>query len=89
MTVTTFKKKDAEPTVEAGLVVYLASDENGEFPMTTTGEVRSGRIICRWYDTVGALQGDDFDPKELRLKDAEVEPEEVVDFQADFDAVAE
>lgn len=83
MTVTTFKKKEAEPIVEPGLVVFLASDESGEFPMTTTGEVRSGRIICRWYDTSGALQGDDFNPKELRLKDAD--PEEVIEFHPDFD----
>jgi len=84
MTVTTFKKKEPEQTVEPGLVVYLASDENGEFPMTTTGEVRNGRIICRWYDTVGVLQGDDFDPKELRLHDAG-DPEEVIDFQPEFE----
>jgi len=84
MTVTTFKKKEPEQTVEPGLVVYLASDENGEFPMTTTGEVRNGRIICRWYDTVGALQGDDFNPKELRLHDAG-DPEEVIDFQPEFE----
>lgn len=87
MTVSPFKKKESEPTVEAGLVVYLASDDDGQFPMTTTGEVRSGRIICRWYTTEGILSGDDFDPKELRLKDSD--PEEVVDFEADFDAVTE
>ena len=85
MTITTFKKKEpSEPVIEKGLVVFLNSDSDEEFPMTTTGEAKNGQVLCRWHDTVGCLQGDWFYPEELYLQNAD----EVVDFQADFEADA-
>lgn len=87
MTISAFKKKDPEDTIEQGLIVCLNSDYEGEFPMTTTGEVKAGQVYCRWYDTSGCLQGDWFYPKELYLQGAEAG--EVADFQPDFDLGAE
>ena len=84
MTVTTFKKKEPNDFIAKGLVVCLNSDVNEEFPMTTTGEVKNGQVLCRWYDTVGCLQGDWFYPAELYLQDT-AEDELEIDFNAEFD----
>ena len=83
MTVTPFNKKPSKDQfVQQGLVVFLNSDEEETFPMTTTGEVRNGEIFCRWHDNVGCLQGEWFHPAELYLQGTE----EVVDFEPEFDA---